>query len=123
MVLDVQARDGSRVNLVTDLPAEPPLLRLTLPALAPTEFASPAAAFFRLSRDPANLVLNCLDPDSWLELEKTCRAGRVAVVSSGCWERVGEGGKPAYVRQRRAVFRVFRAFQVWWCLQWMDVVT
>ncbi|CAM9431846.1 unnamed protein product [Scytosiphon promiscuus] len=111
VVLDVQARDGRRLNLVTDLPAEP-LLRLTLPALAPAEFASPAVAFFRLSRDPANLVLDCLDPDSWLELEKTCRAGRVAAVSSGRWEKVGDGGKPVYVRQRRAVFRVSRAFQV-----------
>lgn len=112
VVLDVQARDGSRLNLVTDLPAEP-LLRLTLP---PAEFASPAAAFFRLSRDPANLVLDCLDPDSWLELEKTCRAGRVAAVSSGSWDKVGDGGKPAYVRQRRAIFRVSRAFQV--CCSW-----
>ncbi|CAB1102450.1 unnamed protein product [Ectocarpus sp. CCAP 1310/34] len=118
VVLEVQARDGRRLNIETALPGgectPTTTLKLTLPALAPSEAASPAASFLRINRDPANLLLGYLAPESWLEVEQACRAGRVAVASSRCWtdKRVGDGkGKAVYVRQRRALHRVSRAFQ------------
>lgn len=119
VVLEVQARDGRRLNIETALPGgectPTTTLKLTLPALALSEAASPAASFLRLNRDPANLLLGYLAPESWLEVEQACRAGRVAVASSGCWadKGVGDGqGKAVYVRQRRALHRVSRSFQV-----------
>lgn len=119
VVLEVQARDGRRLNIEMALPGgectPTTTLKLTLPGLAPSEAASPAASFLRLNRDPANLLLGYLEPDSWLEVEQACRAGRVAVASSGCWTEKGVGdgqGKAVYVRQRRALHRVSRAFQV-----------
>lgn len=122
IILEVQGRDGRRVSLVAaagGVPVVPnesmTMLRLTLPALDPTESASPAASFLRLNRDPANSVVSLLDPDSWLELENTSRAGRIAVVSSGCW-----ADKEVYLRRRRALCRVSRGFQV--CVKIMDKV-
>lgn len=117
IILEVQGRDGRRVSLVAAAGGVPvgynksmaTTLRLTLPALDPAESASPAASFLRLNRDPANSVLSLLDPDSWLELENTSRAGRIAVVSSGCWE---DKAKESYLRRRRAICRVSKGFQV-----------
>lgn len=116
IILEVQGADGKVRSLVAPARGVPvvhtksmvAMLRLTLPALDPAESASPAASFLRLNRDPANSVLSLLDPDSWLELENTSRAGRTAVVSSGCWEE----DKEVYLRRRRALCRVSRGFQV-----------
>ena len=128
--VQVQGRDGREHEFVLPDAALPPgpasstmtMLRLTLPALASGESASPAASFFRQSRDASNLVMMLLDPDSWLELERTSRACRAAVLASKCWAGPVAGGhslrfppkarKGAYVRHRRAVWRVARGFQV-----------
>lgn len=110
ITLEVQGRCGDllKLQVTTDTT---PMLRLTLPALDPTELSSPAASFLRLNRDPANNVLHFLSPDDWLELEQTSRGGRVAVGGSGCW-RQELGGKAAYLARRRGLFRVSRAFEV-----------
>lgn len=128
--VQVQGRDGRAHELLLPDAALPPapasstmtMLRLTLPALSPEECASPSASFFRQSRDASNLVMMLLDPDSWLELERTSRACRAAVLASKCWAGPVAGGhslrfppkgrKGAYVRHRRAVWRVARGFQV-----------
>ena len=128
--VQVQGRDGRVHEFVLPDAALPPapasstmaMLRLTLPPLAPGERASAAASFFRQSRDASNLVMMLLDPDSWLELERTSRACRAAVLASKCWAGPVAGGhslrfppkgrKGAYVRHRRAVWRVARGFQV-----------
>lgn len=128
--VQVQGRDGQVHELVLPDAALPPapasstmaILRLTLPALSPGECASPSASFFRQSCDASNLVMMLLDPDSWLELEITSRACRSAILASKCWAGPVAGGhsmrfppkgrKGAYVRHRRAVWRVARGFQV-----------
>lgn len=109
ITLEVQGRCGDLVKLQVTTDTTP-MLRLTLPALAPAELSSPAASFLRLNRDPANNVLHFLSPDDWLELESTSKGGRIAVAGSACWRRE-VGGKVAYLARRRALFRVSRAFQ------------
>lgn len=89
----------------------------------PSQSPSPAASFFWCHHDVSNLVLIWLEPDSWLELEGVGRAGRRAVADSGFWlsRRLmaghslrfrPEGRKKAYLRHRRAVWRVARSFEV-----------
>eukprot|EP00903_Cladosiphon_okamuranus_P020030 g18398.t1 len=109
ITLEVQGRCGHllKLQVATD---STPMLRLTLPALNPSELSSPAASFLRLNRDPANKVLHFLSPDDWLELQQTSRGGRVAVGGSGCWQQE-LGGKAAYLARRRALYRVSRAFE------------
>lgn len=114
-------------------------LRLVAPASnSPTSVQSsnsvprllePAESFF-LRSDAFNLVLTWLAPDDWMQLEGTCRRSRAAVASSGCWlsPRVMAGHslrfqpedrKAAYVRHRRAVARVAKAFEVSpWTFLW-----
>lgn len=135
--LRVQGRDGNFHELVMDnndlqkhndnitlLPracssADP--LRLTAPLAEPTMLAL-AETFFGRS-DAFNLVLTWLAPDDWMQLEGTCRRGSGAVVDSGCWFSPAvmaghslrfrpEARKAVYVRHRRAVARVGKAFQV-----------
>lgn len=110
ITLEVQGRCGDllKLQVTTDTT---PMLRLTLPALGPSELSSPAASFLRLNRDPANNVLHFLGRDDWIELEATSRGGRIAVAGSACWRRE-LGGKAAYLARRRALFRVSRAFEV-----------
>lgn len=113
-------------------------LRLTPPVTVlrtarPAEELSlgPAGAFFSSSRDASNLVLTWLSPDSWMELEVTCRAGRMAVIDSKCWFSPGvmtghslrfrpDKRKAAFLRHRRAVGRVSKAFQVSLFFQSLD---
>lgn len=110
-------------RLVSSLDA----LRLTPPVTInrPAEEFSlgSAGAFFGFNRDASNLVLTWLSPDSWLELEGSCRAASTAVMNSMCWFSPGvmighslrfrpDQRKVAYLRHRRAVERVAKAFQV-----------
>lgn len=84
--------------------------------------SGPAESFFVRS-DAFNLVLTWLGPDDWMQLEGTCRRSRAAVASSGCWlsphvmaghslRFQPEDRKAAFVRHRRAVARVAKAFEV-----------
>lgn len=124
----VQGRDGDLHHFAIPesvLPLEPAnyatMLRLTLPT-ATGDMSSTASSFFASSRDASNCVLSFLDADSWLELERCCRSCRQAVAASQCWlAPIMEGHslrfppeerKAAYVRHRRAVYRVSKAFEV-----------
>lgn len=126
--VQVQGRDGRAHEFVLPETAPPQapaycteMLRLTLPPLA-IGSVSAASSFFCQNRDASNQVLTCLDPNSWLELERASRACRSAVLASNCWSAtiVGlhslrfrpEERKGAYVQHRRAVWRVAKAFQV-----------
>lgn len=130
-LVQVQGRDGSSYEFVLPEDAVPRAavgaLRLKPPdSLSPSplelELAGAAASFLGESRDASNLMLTYVDPDGWMELEATCRAGRAAVAESECWStavmaghslRFPPGGrKAAYVRHRRSVWRVAKAFQV-----------
>ena len=124
----VQGRDGDLHHLAIPenvLPMEPTyhaaMLRITLP-IAAEEGGSTASTFFAASRDPSNCVLSFLDPDSWLEFERCCSGSRKAVGASLCWRAPvmeehslrypPEERKAAYVRHRKAVLRVAKAFEV-----------
>lgn len=129
--VQVQGRDGSPYEFMlpdTSLPLATDALRLTPVAASftTTVMARPnesaLQSFLRRSGDASNLVLACLDADSWLVVETTCRAGRAAVIDSRCWESPVMGGhslrfsstrrKSAYVQHQRCVVRVAKAFEV-----------
>lgn len=124
----VQGQDGDLLRFAIPesvLPLEPAnyatMLRLVLPTTT-GDISSTVSSFFASSRDASNCVLSFMDADSWLELERCCRSCRQAVAASQCWlAPIMEGHslrfplwerKAAYVRHRRAVYRVSKAFEV-----------
>lgn len=129
--VQVQGRDGSPYEFYLPeaiLPHANDPLRLKAVTRPTTgmDVAGPRAcnlqSFVSQNRDASNLVLAWLDPDSWLAFETACLASRIAVRESRCWASPVMGGhslrfpmeqrKSAYVRHRRCVARVAKAFQV-----------